>query len=202
MKIDFNDIRIHLTSEQNFNIKIFDANTGEQLFTKAIVGVVGLQVVKILKEYAFYKHNKLFIAYDTVIPIRMFNAPAVPGAISQGSLTTSSTVLAANIDSSEVGLSVGYNIMCSIDEFVCSRLALFTEPYLYKLGIETLKQEKYSSSINRFTLLDSQQKDELLDEYKLEYQRLIDSVFEDLNVPDDGVCFICNKAITQKVLIP
>lgn len=81
LKIEFNDIRIHLTSAEDFNVKIFDANTGEEIFTKAVTGVVGLQVVKILQSYAVYNHNKLFIAYSSVIPIRVFTDPLVPGAI-------------------------------------------------------------------------------------------------------------------------
>ena len=202
LKIEFNDIRIHLASAQNFNIKIFDANTGEELFTKAVVGVAGLQVVKILQSYAVYNHNKIFIAYDTVIPYRIFNDPSVPGVISQGSISTSGTVLSTNISASEAGLAVGYNVRCSIEEFVCSRLSLFLEPYLYKLGIEFLKTAKYSENLNRYTLLDSEQKNELIDEYEVEYRRLLDSTFEDLTVPDDGICFICKKAISQKVLIP
>jgi hypothetical protein len=202
LKIEINDIRIHLASAQNFNVKIFDANTGEELFTKAVTGIAGAQTVNILEKYAIYKHNKIFVCYDTVIPYRIFNDPSVPGLISQGDISTSSTAISTNINSSETGLAVAYNVRCSIEEFVCSRLALFTEPYIYKLGIEFLKESKYSEKINRYTLLDSAQKDELINDYTLEYQRQIDSVFEDLKVPDDGICFICNKAISKRVLIP
>ena len=202
LKIEFNDIRIHLASAETFNIKIFDANTGEELFTKEVTGIQGVNVVKILKSYAVYNHNKLFIAYYTVIPYRMFNDPTVPGTISQGNVSTSSTVLSTNISSSEVGLAVGYNVRCSIEEFVCSRLTLFFEPYLYKLGIEFLKTAKYTDNINRYSLLQSEQRNEAIEEATIEYRRLLDSSFDDLIVPDDGICFICNKAISQKVLIP
>ena len=202
LKIEINDIRVTLKSAQDFNVKIFDANTGEQLFTKAVTGAVGLNVVKILKSYAIYNHNKIFVAYDTVIPIRIFNDPSVPGVISQGSITTTSTVLAGNIGASEVGMAVGYNIKCSIEEFVCSRLELFTEPYLRKLGIEFLKASKYSNDFSRYNLLDTEQSNELIEDYKAEYKDLLDSTFQDLQVPDDGICFICNKAISKRVLIP
>ncbi len=202
MKIEINDIRVTLASDENFNVKIFDANTGEQLFTKAVTGSAGLNVVKILKSYAIYNHNKIFVAYDTVIPIRVFNDPTVPGVISQGSLATTTTVLAENIGASEVGIAVGYNVKCSIEEFVCSRLELFLEPYLRKLGIEFLKASRDSDDFNRYNLLDKEQLNELIDEFKIEYQDLLDSTFQDLQVPDDGICFICNKAISKRVLIP
>lgn len=201
-KIEINDIRIHLASAVNFNVKIFDANTGEELYTKAVTGAIGAQVVKILKSYNVYEHNKIFVCYDTVIPYRISNDPTTVGIISEGNISTSSTVLASNIDASESGLSIAYNVKCGIDEFVCSRLTLFLEPYLYKLGIEFLKTSKYSKNINRYTLLDTETTTELISEYELEYQRMIDSVFEDLKVPDDGICFICSKAITKKILIP
>ncbi len=202
LKIEFNDIRINLASAETFNIKIFDANTGEELFTKSVSGEIGVNVVKITESFAVYNHNKLFIAYDTVIPYRIFNDPTVPGVISQGSISTSSTVLSTNISSSEVGIAVGYNVRCSIEEFVCSRLTLFLEPYLYKLGIEFLKTAKYTDNLTKYSLLNLEQANEAIEEAKVEYRRLLDSSFEDLTVPDDGICFICNKAITQKVLIP
>lgn len=202
LKIEINDVRLTLATAQDFNVKIFDANTGEELFDKAVNGSVGLNRIKILQSYAVYNHNKIFVAYDTIIPIRIFNDPLVPAVISQGSLTTTSTVLAENIAASEVGIAVGYNVKCSIEEFVCSRLELFLEPYLRKLGIEFLKASKYSDDFNRYNLLDTEQSNELIDDYKEEYQNLLDSTFQDLQVPDDGICFICNKAISKRVLIP
>ena len=202
LKLEINDIRVTLATAQDFNVKIFDANTGEELFTKAVEGSIGLNKVKILQGYAVYNHNKIFVAYDVVIPIRIFNDPMVPGVISQGSITTTSTVLAENIDASEVGMAVGYNVKCSIEEFVCSRLELFLEPYLHKLAIQYLQTSLYSDTWTRYNLLDTEQSEKLIEKYTIKYQELIDSTFEDLRVPDDGICFICNKAITQKVLIP
>lgn len=202
LKIEINDVRLTLATAQDFNVKIFDANTGEQLFTKAVTGSAGLNIVKILKSYAIYNHNKIFVAYDTIIPIRVFNDPFVPAVISQGSITTTSTVLAANIGASEVGMAVGYNVKCSIEEFVCSRLELFLEPYLRKLGIEFLKETKYSDTFNRYNLLDDETSNLLIEDYKAEYKDLLDSTFQDLQVPDDGICFICSKAISKMVLIP
>jgi hypothetical protein len=201
-KVLINDVRIHLASAENFNIKIFDANTGQELFTKSIVGVVGIQTIKVLKEFNVYEHNKIFVCYDTVIPYRAFHGPAVPGALSRGVISTSDTVISTNLFGGENGLMVGYNIKCGIDEFVCSRLSLFLEPYLYKLGIEFLKTAKYSEQVNRYNLLGADMISELLEEYDDEYQRLLDSSFEDLDVPDDGICFICNKAISKRALIP
>ena len=202
LKIEINDIRITLASAENFNVKIFDANTGEELFSKVVTGTAGLNKVKILQGYAVYNHNKIFVAYDTVIPIRIFNDPMVPGVISQGSITTTSTVLAENIDASEVGIAVGYNVKCSIEEFVCSRLELFLEPYLYKLGINFLEGSQNSDTWTRYNLLDTEQSEKLIEKYTLKYQELIDSTFQDLQVPDDGICFVCNKAISKRVLIP
>ncbi len=202
LKIEINDIRVTLANAQNFNVKIFDANTGEELFTKAVIGVAGINIVKILQSYAIYNHNKIFVAYDTVIPIRIFNNPLVPGVISQGSIATTSTVLAKNIGASEVGMAVGYNVKCSIEEFVCSRLELFLEPFLRKLGIEFLKASRDSDDFSRYNLLDTEQSNELITEFTAEYKDLLNSTFEDLQVPDDGICFICNKAISKRVLIP
>ena len=95
---------------------------------------------------------------------------------------------------------VNFSIKCGIDAFVSNRLELFQEAYLMKLAIEFLKTSDYSEKINRFTMLDRERKNEMMMSYTESYKIALDSAFEDLDVPDDGVCFICNKSITQKVL--
>ena len=201
LKVEINDVRVNLVSAQNFNVKIFDANTGLELYTKAVVGVQGAQTIKINQSFAVYQHNKIFVCYDTVSPYRVYQNPTF-GAISAGSISTSSTVLSDNLSSAETGLEVTYNIKCSIEEFVCHRLENFQEAYLYRIGLEFLKNSKYSDKINRWTLLDIETTNQLIEEFKMEYENLLESSLMDLKVPDDGICFICNKAISEKVLIP
>ena len=202
LKLEINDIKINLLSAQTFNLKIFDANTGTELYTKSITGTVGLQTVKILQEFAVYDHNKIFVCYDTVEPKRVYADLEVPAAISANKISTTSSVLAESLDAAETGLIIRWNLKCSIEEFVCARLELFSEPYLYKLGVEFLRSSKYSSVLNRYTLMDLPTKDALIEEYKEEYQNILDGIFKDLSVPDDGICYICNKETTKRALIP
>jgi len=201
LKVVFNSVKINLPSAQTFNIKIFDANTGVQLHTQSVTGVAGLQTVKILKEYAVYDYNRLFICYDTVEPYKAYPY-ASPYAVSGSYINTSLLPLHGSLESGETGMMLSYSVKCGIDEFVCNRIELFQESYLYRLAIEFIKTSQYSDKINRYTLLDQETKQRLLEEYTIEYNRLIDSCFKDLKVTDDGTCFICNKSITKKVLIP
>jgi hypothetical protein len=143
----------------------------------------------------------LFICYDTVEPYKVYEVSS--GVNSYGAnVSTSSSAISDNISGGETGLIVNFSIKCGIDAFVANRLELFQEAYLLKLGIEFLKTSKYSEKLNRFTMLDAERKQAMTDDYMQNYKIAMDSVFEDLSVPDDGVCFICNKGITKKVLIP
>jgi len=201
LKIVFNSVKLNLTSGQSFNVKIFDANTGKELFTKAVTGVAGLQTVKILQEFSLFDYNRLFICYDTAEPYKIYEMPS--GVSSYGAnVSTSSSVISDNISGGETGLIVDFSLKCGIDAFVAQRLELFQESFLYKLGLEFLKTSKYSEKMNRFTMLDSERRDQMIEDFEMNYKNSLDSVFEDLIVPDDGICFICNKSITQKVLIP
>lgn len=202
LKLEIPRVKIHLASAENFNVKIFDGNTGEELFSKAVTGAAGLNDIEIRQEFSAFEHNKIWIAYDTVIPYRAYTTPERWGYLSRGRIGTGVSQVADNIDAAESGLMVVWNLKCSVDEFVCNRIELFEHAFYTKLGIEFLRQSKYSTEINRFTLVDSEGADELINEMKEDYAESIDSIFHDLDVPDDGICFICNKAINDKVLLP
>ena len=202
LKLEIPRVKIHLASAETFNVKIFDANTGEELFTKEVIGVAGLNDIDIRQEFSAYEHNKIWIAYDTVIPYRAYNTPERWGYLNRGKIGTGVAQIGENIDAAESGLMVVWNIRCSVDQFVCNRVDLFEHTFMLKLGIEFLRQSKYSTEINRFTLVDNEGADELIEEMKEEYKESLDSIFHDLEIPDDGVCFICDKLINDKVLLP
>jgi hypothetical protein len=201
LKINVNKAKLYLTGAATFNVKIFDANTGTELFTKSVSGTAGLNEVDIFQEFTVYDYNRLFVCYDTVLPYKMYDVPA-PWVVSSQKISTSSTILHEDMTGDETGIAVNYSIKCGIDEFVCNRLDLFEESYLYRLGIEFLKQAHYSDRFNRYTLLGRERREEMLMDFKEQYKENLDSALKDLKVRDDGVCFICNKAINQKVLIP
>lgn len=201
LKISIENVKLNLTAGATFNIKIFDANIGTELFTDSVTGVAGINTFKVQEEYSVFDHNRIFVCYDTVQPYKMYDVPA-PWSVSSQKISTGATVLHDDLSSDGTGIAVNYNVKCGIDEFVCNRLSLFQEAFLYKLGIEFLQQSKYSDRFNRYTLLGEDKRNEMMTDYKEQYENLVSSAFHDIKVNDDGVCFICNKAITQKVLIP
>ena len=201
LKVSIENVKINLVSADTFNVKIFDANLGTELFTKEVDGVAGLNTVKINKEFAVYDYNRIFVAYDTVTPYRMYDILA-PWSVGSYSVLTTSQVIIGNLNPEATGLSVNYSVKCGIDEFVCNRLSLFQESFIYRLGLEFLRTSKYSDRINRYTLLGKERRDDMMADFTEQYKESIEAAFQDLKVDDDGICFICNKAITKKVLIP
>ena len=183
---------------------IFDASTGEQLDKIDFNGTAGLQEYRIMKSYPVWKYRNLFIAYDAanVTTIRTERYDVSLGNVFSGTISNTATVLADSINGTETGMMLNYNWQCSVDNFVCQRLTLFTDPFLYKLGIEFCKELLHSDRINRFTLMDRETATELKESFQNEYNKMIDNIFRDIKVDDFDECFECAKEVTHKQFVP
>lgn len=203
-KLVIEKVNFHLDTAQSGTIYIFDAWTGKTLFSNTFTGVEGINQVMLNKEYATYKHNRVYVAYDSseIQPYKLQDLGFGFSVANRKKVLKTSSVIKSNMSFSESGLSVTFSLKCSLDNFICQRLSVFSEAFLYKLGIEFLKECKYSSELNRYTLLDLDEKNEAINDFKEEYDKMIDNSLKDLNMTDNDVCFHCSKPITQKLMIP
>ena len=151
LSIIFETITLNIVSGTSFTVKIFDAITGDELESFVFTVTAGLSTYRLLITIPLWKHRKLFVAYDandiTVKKIDRFDRNL--GSVRAGQVSTGASVVDDNITSANTGMMLSYNVECSIDNFVCQRVDLFKDPFLYKLGIEFCNEVIHSSRINR-----------------------------------------------------
>jgi len=199
--LNVSTFNIYLNSAIDFNIYVYDLNTGQKLDEIRYTGIQGLSTYRINKNYAVHKHSRIFVCYDSSVVDALKMTDYKPLNISQsGSLT--GTFLDANFDGGKTGLSVTYNLECSVSNFVCQRIDSFKDAFLYKLGIELCNERIYSSSINRWTLMDKEDAESLKLDFTAQYQELIAAALKDLKVDEYDMCFECNKAVNYKMMLP
>jgi len=203
-RLTIEKIAIFLNGAVDFDIRVFDASTGEELDKITMVGATGLQEYNILKSYPFWKYRNIFIAYDdeVVDTIRTQRFVNPRGNIVTGTISNTAAVLKDSITGTDTGLMVNYTLECSVDNFVCSRLDFFKDPFLYKLGIEYCKERLHSNRINRFTLITRDRARELKDSFQEEYDSMLDNYLDDIRINEHHDCFECAKAITVKPIVP
>jgi hypothetical protein len=194
---------IYLSSAANFTVKVFDLNTGQTLDEIDFEGIQGLNTYRINKNYAAHRYNDIFVAYDanSVESIKMADYQGdYPTQI--GSVSKNSPVISSNFNGGNTGISITYNLECSVSNFVCQRIDSFKDAFLYKLGVEFCNERIYSDRINRYTLMDIEEATQLRTEFNDQYNLLIEAALKDLNVHENDVCFECNKAVSYKTMLP
>ena len=204
LTLNLTSVDVYLTSAADFSIYIFDFVTGQQLEKIGVSGVAGKNTFRIEKFYPLHRYNEVFIGYDeTEISTYKADDFGLDGlSLRRGNIAKSGSIVSDNFNSADTGLVLNYNIECSVDNFVCQRLSMFKDAFLYKLGIEFCKERINSDRINRYTLMDRDQAMELKDSFQKQYQELLQNALIDLRIENDGVCFECNKAVNYKMILP
>ena len=205
--INFNDFTIFLNTAGNFDLKIFNLVTGEEIYTETFEGIEGTNTFRLRQSFPLWKYSKIFVAYNenqvSTIEGNYFESQGV-GSNRQAKIATSASKVSSNLSTQtvETGLILNYNLECSIDQLVCNRIDLFKEAFLYKLGIEFCNELLFSSRINRWTLLDTDEAEKLKVNFLDEYNDQLTGIMDGLKIDDGGVCFECNKAVSYKYGTP
>jgi hypothetical protein len=197
LKINFNSVQLNLASAQDVTVYIYDATTGKELYSQTFTGVSGFNEFFIGQSYSFRDYRYLFVAYGGEIDAYKMQVLGVAGAYTKKG--NHPTRLGAAVD---IGMSVTYNVKCSVDNFICQRLELFLEPFLYKLAVMFFEESRNSARINRWTLLDTENQMQRHAELKDAYEEKLSGLLSAMEVPQDDHCFHCNKASIRKIMIP
>jgi hypothetical protein len=205
LSLNINVVELYLTTAANFFIYIYNASTGDKLEEIDVEGVQGINRIPIHKTYPTWKYSRLFVAYDSSVVSTIRATDQVSQGFNymeRGEISNTSSKVYRNHNGAQTGLIVNFNILCSIDQFVCNRIELFKESYLYKLGIEFCQERIYSDRVNRYTLLDREEAIRLRDEFKTAYAEKINGVLHGLKITDNDFCFECNKQFNMRYAIP
>lgn len=203
-------IELYSDNAVSTSIKIFNASTGDLIDTiTATLTANTINRVTINKDYPLWKYPNIFIAYDeSEVQAIKVDDLRINGAlsISQKRIPKTSAILEDNLSSigtTGQGMSVNYNISCTLDNYVCQRLSIFEEPYMYLLGVEFCNERIFSDRVTRYTLLDRDQARELRDELQAEYDKALKASLDNLRFDNwDDYCFPCEGVINTKILLP
>ena len=195
----------YASGADSITVKIFDATLGTELFSEVKTVSEGLNTFTISQEFATHKYRRLFVCYDdtgTSLYKVIWHPNASFSAATSRGISTTSQVLHGSMAAEDIGMGCTFSLKCSVDNLVCQRLEMFADAFLYRLGIEFFKEAKYSDRVNRWTILDRDELDKAIKDYKVDYEREMSGIFDGLVVPDDGICFECAKDVTYKQQIP
>ncbi len=203
-------VELYADSNVETTIRIFNASTGDLIFSKQAALTGGtINSVIIGQEFPIWKYPHLFICYDEndVDTIR-----ATKGLVGeyintqQKRISTASDIIVSNMETTGntgQGLILKYNLACTLDNFICNRLSLFEESYMNLLCAEFCQEVVYSDRVSRFTLLDRDAAIALRDEYLEEFESSLNHALDNVSIArTNDYCFECEKLINHKTLLP
>ncbi len=189
------DVSLFFNVNAATTIKVFDLETGTELFTKDVAapGSTGFQTITILREFTA---REIFVAYDATLLSsveqdlqKLKNAvnrtqdgctffcidcggtnrnAEIRGATS--AITT--TVVEDDLTTGDnaFGLSAKWSVTCSFDTFVCNNKEAFSRALWLLLGIELSRERRFTSRLNQFTSFDRNTAKELMKLFEVEYR--------------------------------
>lgn len=100
------------------------------------------------------------------------------------------------------GLIVDYTTICSVEEYVCSKIKMFENAFINYLAMQTMSARVLSRNVNQSTNLTEERADQLAAVYDKEYKKAIKAVFKNLKITDDPLCAECKSIVQSSINIP
>lgn len=177
---------------------IVDTETDEILWDTLVVLESGLNTIDVFQEFESEKIKVIYspisvASYTTENKSNYYYKPLNCNPCAYDSLKVEQL--------NGGGLIVEFNVKCSIEKFICSRLSQFKIPFWYWLGVELMTEALMSRETNCFTI-DREEANKNLGFYEQEFASKIDPVLKNLKVKDDSICFECNGIVTKQYLLP
>jgi len=103
------------------------------------------------------------------------------------------------------GVSAIIGSRCSWSRLVCSNMDVFTTPWWYLLGVETMNEQLNSTRLNRYTTIDRKQAAELRKYYEImymggtidgiSYEGALNQATDTINIDCSDCCVECEGAL-------
>ena len=100
------------------------------------------------------------------------------------------------------GLNVVYNVLCSIEKFVCQNINFFKEPFFYRIGLEIVTELRLGHRLNKYMTMTEERQDELLSYYDDLYQKKLEESIRSHNILEDQFCFTCKQIVQTVASLP
>lgn len=100
------------------------------------------------------------------------------------------------------GLNLKYNVVCSIEKFVCDNINIFKQAFLWRNGIEITQERRFTENLNEYTTMTVDRAVELENYYTTRYEVEMMNAVKSQNIKDDFVCFNCKNTVSTKTSLP
>lgn len=100
------------------------------------------------------------------------------------------------------GLNVVYNVLCSVEKFVCQNINFFRQPFFYRIGLEIVTERRLGHRLNKYMTMTEERQDELLSYYDDLYQKKLDESIRSHNILEDPFCFTCKPLVQSVASLP
>ena len=192
------------SSHTNAKIYFYDTDTdGELLLTLTEDLVEGRNTLNVDFDFEV---DTLYVVIDTVLyPVRKTENKFYHG------VNFLSSVLCdwywpGGLNSVEQinsgGLNLKYNVVCSIDKFVCDNINIFKHAFLWRNGIEITHERRFTENLNEYTTMTVDRAVELENYYTSRYEVEMMNAIKSQNIKDDLVCFNCKNTVSTKTSLP
>lgn len=99
------------------------------------------------------------------------------------------------------GLNVKYNVVCSIEKFICENINLFKTAFWWRIGLETVVERRHGNKLNEFTTMSTEDIEKLQSFYNVQYMQEVDNAIDPQSINEDPICFSCRQTIYKKTII-
>jgi hypothetical protein len=204
------ELPLWLPVSVNTTVKVFDLDLGIELFTTALAGVAGWNVVNVNKHF---DARRIFFCYDaTLINSVKFDTHDFfldnfsywdnfyyyniwDAFRSSSRMKGATSPLTANVTSvtstdNTFGLSCIWSLRCSYNNVVCSNKEYFRGAWSFCLGSELMTERINSSRINRWTTVDKAKAVELRKYFEVKYKGGVYDETEYVGELTNAVCGI------------
>lgn len=192
-------------------LKIFDLDTGEAIFTKAITLVIGWNLINIETDLSGLYYNnpqRIYIAINSntinVYSRTLSNTIDDDGGCGltvSGAKTTVKTISQSieltdlTLSSELYGMSSVFSLRCSFDSIVCNNRELFKRAWLYCLGVEFIRELLNTDRLNKYSLLSKVKATESLERFTADYKESLMQSTDGVQLSQSGCCIECNAPV-------
>jgi hypothetical protein len=217
--VEFLNIYLSEIPTDNFNVKIFDIDNEETLYTKEIdkdTLVVGWNKVEISKFFdatyilCCYDATQIDSIYQTLNNITNLQRPytnSVGCACNFGydyayingakTLDLSNPYDFDNANNT-YGLSGKFSVQCKFDNLVCANREHFTSAWLSLLCHAIMFFRYTTSRMNEFTTINKEDAKELMEYFHVEFEKELEAAVVGIRLDTNDGCIECNAPVTSR----
>lgn len=100
------------------------------------------------------------------------------------------------------GLNVCFNVICSVEKFLCQNINLFKQAYFFRIGLEIVVERMFGNRLNAFMTMTEERYTQLMEFYNKNYIDNLDRSVRSQNILEDPYCFKCKSIVSTKSYVP